>query len=73
MRNDLGQASEYVKSIAVGGTNMGACRPDGGDYDCTFFQCPFDTTTVVTASASGTVPVAMVFTGHSRDCDCDCP
>jgi hypothetical protein len=71
LRNDLGHDSEYVKSVTVGGTNLGECKPDGGDYDCTFFQCPFNTMTVVTASASGTVPVSMVFTGHSWDCDCD--
>eukprot|EP00937_MAST-01D_sp_MAST-1D-sp2_P001110 g1110.t1 len=71
LRNDLANYHERVKSITVGGTNMGECRPDGADFDCTFFRCPFDTTTVVTASASGTVPVAMVFQGHSWDCDCD--
>ena len=71
MRNDLGQGSEYVKSITVGGNDMGGeCHPDGGDYDCTFSNsCPALKTTVI-ASATGTASVSMVFTGHSHDCDC---
>ena len=71
MRNDLGQGSEYVKSITVGGNDMGGeCHPDGGDYDCTFSNsCPALKTTVV-ASVAGTASVSMVFTGHSHDCDC---
>jgi hypothetical protein len=70
LRNDLGQSSEYVKSINVGGHDMGACHPDGGDYDCTFFRCPLSSAKV-TASATGTIDVTMIFTGHSRDCDCN--
>ena len=70
MRNDLGDGSEYVKSITVGGNDMGECHPDGSDTDCTFSNsCPALKTTVV-ASVAGTASVSMVFTGHSHDCDC---
>jgi hypothetical protein len=69
LRDDLGDPSEYVKSINVAGTGMGSCYPDGGDYDCTFFQCP--QTASITSNSAGQAPVNMVFTGHSWDCDCD--
>tara|TARA_B110000208_G_scaffold5121_1_gene6609 strand:+ start:85 stop:1008 length:924 start_codon:yes stop_codon:yes gene_type:complete len=71
LRSDLASGHEYVKSIVVGGNEMGACHPDGGDYDCTFSNsCPALSTTVV-ASSIGDASVLMVFTGHSKDCNCD--
>jgi hypothetical protein len=69
LRNDLGSSSEFVRSITINNKGMGACYPDGGDYDCTFFSCPLSTS--VKATSSGQAAVAMVFTGHSWDCDCD--
>lgn len=69
LRNDLGDGSEYVTDVIVDGHSLGECHPDGGDYDCTFFQCPF-TETVITASSS-TIDVNIRVTGHSWDCDCD--
>ena len=44
LRNDLGSAAEKVKNVMVGDdggtlTDLGSCNPDGGDYDCTFFDC----------------------------------
>merc|ERR1719199_1942989 len=71
LRNDLGHSSEYVKSILVGGEDMGSCNPDGGDYDCTFYKCQGLKSGVRTASESGTIPVRLVYTGNSWDCDCD--
>jgi len=69
LRNDLGQAGEYVKNVLVDGKSLGECHPDGGDYDCTFFECPIPNTTVT--SATGTVNLEMNLVGHSKDCDCD--
>ena len=69
LRNDLGDNDEWVKSINVGGTGMGSCYPDGGDYDCTFFQC--SQIAFITSNSAGQAPVTMVFHGHSWDCDCD--
>ena len=69
LRNDLGDSDEFVRSITINNKGMGACYPDGGDYDCTFFSCPLSTS--VKATSSGQAAVAMVFTGHSWDCDCD--
>ena len=38
LRNDLGSASERVTAIRIDGVKIGDCNPDGGDYDCTFFD-----------------------------------
>lgn len=68
LRNDLGGASEKVTSIKVNGVELGECNPDGGDYDCTYFDCQ-KTHTFSTTSTQLTVQ--MTLTGHSWDCDCD--
>jgi len=47
---------------------LGHCKPDGGDYDCTFFDCK---KTLDFTSESTKLDVEMTFTGHSWDCDCD--
>ena len=44
LRNDLGSVGKRVASIKIEGQEVGmmynyACNPDGGDYDCTFFDC----------------------------------
>ena len=46
LRNDLGSWSERVTDITLDGTSIGGCNPDGGDHDCTFFNCPISTTVV---------------------------
>jgi hypothetical protein len=68
LRNDLGHASEYVTSIKLAGVEVGACHPDGGDYDCTFFNCR-KSHTFTAQSANPNFEVSVK--GHSRDCDCD--
>jgi len=68
LRNDLASSSEYVKSIKIAGKELGQCQPDGGDYDCTFFDCK---KTLDFTSESTKLDVEMTFTGHSWDCDCD--
>ena len=46
LRNDLGDWGEEVSDITLDGTSIGGCNPDGGDHDCTFFNCPISTTVV---------------------------
>merc|ERR1712224_463342 len=70
LRNDLGAASEKASDILVDGTSLGECNPDGGDYDCTFFNCPVPSGTTIT-SVTGIVQLRMKMQGHSSDCDCD--
>ena len=69
LRNDLGGRNERVTDITLDGRSIGGCNPDGGDYDCTFFNCPITPVTVV--SQTGTIDVVMYFTGHSYDCACN--
>merc|ERR1719203_1306131 len=69
LRNDLQSSSERVVDVTLDGRSIGGCNPDGGDYDCTFFNCPIPATTV--QSQTGTIQVSMQYTGHSWDCDCD--
>lgn len=51
---------------------LGECNPDGGDNDCTFFDCStqFDTEQTFTA-ASSSLTLEIDLIGHSRDCDCN--
>jgi len=69
LRNDLGQASEYVSSVVINGISSGHCMPSGLDYDCTFHRCEFGIADV--NAPSGVVEVSATFQGHSWDCDCD--
>ena len=77
LRNDLGDASEKVASIKIDGKEVGkksgaACKPDGKDYDCTFYDCKSQVTdNLVVTAASSTMKVALDFKEHSWDCDCD--
>ena len=51
---------------------LGECNPDGGDYDCTFFDCSAAQSADTTLTAAGsTLTFEIDLTGHSRDCDCD--
>ena len=75
LRNDLASSAEKVTAIRVDGVDLGECNPDGGDYDCTFYDCATDIanqghslTVVATAS---TMDFEADLTGHSHDCDCD--
>ena len=69
LRNDLGHSSEYVTDVLIDGKSLGACHPDGGDYDCTFFSCPFGQVAITPASSQ--IDVDIQIRGHSWDCDCD--
>jgi hypothetical protein len=71
LRNDLGGAHERVSSIKLDGTTVGSCNPDGGDYDCTFYDCESAVTQKRYTPASNTIDVELIYTGHSHDCDCD--
>ena len=79
LRNDLGSADEKVSSIKLNGTPIGSCNPDGGDYDCTFYNCASSNhqgqsrLTKTTYTPTGTtINVEMVYTGHSHDSFIDC-
>jgi hypothetical protein len=69
LRNDLGDASEYVTDVLVDGASLGSCHPDGGDHDCTFFTCSFSDAEITPTTNS--IDVNVKLTGHSWDCDCD--
>ena len=71
LRNDLGSSSERVSSIMFDGAEIGDCNPDGGDYDCTFFDCHNTIQTKTISSKNGAIPVSLAYQGHSWDCDCD--
>ena len=47
LRNDLGGSSEKVQDITLDGISIGGCNPDGNDFDCTFFNCPITSASVV--------------------------
>jgi len=70
LRNDLGSPDEKVSQIVINGAVIGDCNPDGGDYDCTFFDCKMSIDDTLVSSETGTIPVAFTYQGHSRDCDC---
>ena len=71
LRNDLGSSSEKVSRIALNGRTIGDCNPNGGDYDCTFFDCSLTLSTKQISSSDGSIVASLTFQGHSRDCDCD--
>ena len=73
LRNDLGDASEKVAWIKIDDqeiTGGEGCKPDGGDYDCTFFACPEPKVPRHTATSSS-MKIELNLVGHSHDCDCD--
>ena len=47
LRNDLDSSDEKVQDITLDGRSIGECNPDGGDYDCTFFNCPITSASAV--------------------------
>ena len=71
LRNDLGGEAEKVSQIALNGNNIGNCNPDGGDYDCTFFDCSSTLLSKSISSTTGSVDVSLTYQGHSWDCDCN--
>jgi len=71
LRNDLGSDSERVSAIQFDGTSMGDCNPDGGDYDCTMYDCASTLSSMYYTPTASTIAVVLTFTGHSHDCDCD--
>ena len=71
LRNDLGSYGEKVSKISFDGVVFGDCNPDGGDYDCTFFDCKDSIQKLPLSSNTGYILVALTYQGHSCDCDCD--
>ena len=71
LRNDLGDSGERVSKITIDGVNVGDCDPDGGDYDCTFFDCKASIEKETISSKNGSILASLTFEGHSRDCDCN--
>ena len=71
LRNDLGHSGEKVSNIAFDGVNVGDCKPDGDDYDCTFFDCVQTIKNEAISSPDGSITAALTYEGHSWDCDCD--
>ena len=54
LRNDLADWDETVQDITLDGRSIGGCNPDGGDFDCTFFNCP-----ITSASAVSQGPISI--------------
>ena len=71
LRNDLQDDDERVSKITFDGVTIGDCNPDGGDYDCTFFNCRDRIQSSLVSSETGSIRVALTYQGHSWDCDCD--
>ena len=76
LRNDLGNAWEYATDVRIGGTSLGWCKPDGSDYDCTFYTCSSPTGSQFASpflynSSTDVTTLEIDLTGHSHDCDCD--
>ena len=71
LRNDLGGQDEKVSTITLNGVNIGNCNPDGGDYNCTFFDCKASIEKETISSKNGSILASLTFEGHSRDCDCN--
>ena len=71
LRNDLGDNGERVSKITVDGVDVGDCDPDGGDYDCTFFDCQDSLEYQIVSAINGSISVSFTYEGHSWDCDCD--
>ena len=71
LRNDLGSSSEKVSKIALNGHKIGDCNPDGGDYDCTFFDCSQTLSSKSISSTTGSIDISLTYQGHSWDCDCN--
>ena len=72
LRNDLGSKSEKVSDIQLDGVTIGDCNPDGGDYDCTFFDCGQSLTKTTITSSSGSIIAALAYEGAYRTHSCDC-
>ena len=74
LRNNLGGADEKVTRILVNGVELDGsnpgCNPDGGNYDCTFFDCSSGSTPPLTATSTEMV-FRLAYEGHSRGCDCN--
>ena len=71
LRNDLGDNGDRVSKITIDGVDIGDCNPDGGDYDCTFFDCQDSLEYQIVSSTNGSISVSFTYEGHSWDCDCD--
>ena len=63
--------SEKVSNIILDGVSIGDCDPDGGDYECTFYDCAHSLTRKTVSSGNGAILAALTYERHSWDCDCD--
>ena len=71
LRNDLGDIREKVSNITFDGVNVGDCKPNEDDYDCTFFDCVQTIKNETISSSDGSITAALTYEGHSWNCDCD--
>ena len=62
LRNDLGDNGERVSKITVDGVDVGDCDPDGGDYDCTFFDCQDSLEYQIVSAINGSISVSFRLT-----------
>eukprot|EP00938_MAST-03A_sp_MAST-3A-sp1_P002383 g2383.t1 len=69
LRDDLEHISEKEVYIEVGGYELGSCQGGGGDWDCSFVECPG--TATIQSDENGHIYVNTSFTHNSYDCDCD--
>lgn len=71
LRSDLSDSDEKVSGIEIDGESFGECNPDGGDQDCTFFDCAPHLLTNEIVSEDRRLQVKLTFQKHSKDCICD--
>ena len=71
LQSDLGDSDEKVSEIEINGQRFGECNPNGGDHDCTFFNCAPQLLSNEIVSENGRLQLKITYQGHSRDCDCD--
>ena len=69
--NDLGDAGEKVSGVTFNGHSIGGCNPDGGQYNCTFYNCARELTSRNYTATSDTINVDATYLGYSHGCDCD--
>ncbi len=71
LRNDLEAEHEYVTNVIIGQARLGACRPDGGERDCTFYDCSSEQRPVIVSSTTAQLAVLILIINHSSECHCD--
>ena len=71
LQSDLSDSDEKVSGIEINGESLGECNPDGGDQDCTFFDCAQHLLTNEIVSEDSSLQVKLTFQKHSKDCNCN--